>query len=505
MALKALGGKWLAKWVVQQDNKGIAEPGNTQEQVLQQLLAKGRKTVFGAQHNLDTVQSHADFRQQVPIRGYEDLRPYIDQIIEGAPDILWPGRPRYLAKTSGTTSGAKYIPVTDDSIPNHIRGARNTLLHYIEDTGNTSFLQGHMIFLSGNPTLEQKNGILTGRLSGIVNHHVPGYLQRNQVPSYATNCLEDWEAKVEGIIDETLRASMSLISGIPPWVQTYFDKLTARTGKSVSELFPDFSVMVHGGVNFAPYRERMMASIGKGVDTLETFPASEGFFAFQDTQQEEGMRLVINDGIFYEFVPLDEIHQANPTRLTLEAVETNRQYALVVSNKAGLWAYNVGDTVKFVSKYPHRVVVTGRIKHYISAFGEHVIAEEVEHAIREAAQLAGAHIAEFTVAPNITPAEGHPRHEWYIEFAEEPDNLETFRQALDAAMCRQNIYYRDLIASGILEKLHIRKLRSSGFHAYLKAQGRLGGQNKPPHLANDRHIADELEYFLESTSEAYFP
>jgi hypothetical protein len=505
MALKALGGKWLAKWVVQQDKKGIAEPSNTQEQVLQQLLAKGRKTVFGEQHNLTSIQSHADFRQQVPIRSYEELRPYIDQIIEGAPDVLWPGQPRYLAKTSGTTSGAKYIPVTDDSIPNHIRGARNTLLHYIEDTGNTSFLQGHMIFLSGNPTLEPKNGILTGRLSGIVNHHVPAYLQRNQVPSYATNCLEDWEAKVEGIIDETLRANMSLISGIPPWVQTYFDKLMARTGKSVSELFPEFSVMVHGGVNFSPYRERMMASIGKSVDTLETFPASEGFFAFQDTQQEQGMRLIINDGIFYEFVPLSEVHQANPTRLTIDDVETNRHYALIVSNKAGLWAYNVGDTVKFISKYPHRIVVTGRIKHYISAFGEHVIAEEVEHAIQEAAQEAGAHIAEFTVAPNITPAEGYPRHEWYIEFAEDPDNFEAFRQALDAAICRQNIYYRDLIDSGILEKLHIRKIRSSGFHAYLKAQGKLGGQNKPPHLANDRHIADELEHFLASNSEAYYP
>lgn len=495
----------MAKWVTQRESKWGINPGAAQEQVFHQLLDKGKKTEFGKDHQFDRIRNHADFRQQVPIRDYESLRPYLDRVIAGEKDILWPGRPRYLAKTSGTTSGAKYIPVTDDSIPNHIRGARNALLFYIEDTGNTGFLKGNMIFLSGNPELERKNGILTGRLSGIVNHHVPTYLQQNQVPSYATNCLNDWEDKIEAIIDETLKANMTLISGIPPWIQTYFDKLIERTGQSVASLFPDFSVMVHGGVNFSPYHERMMASIGQPVDTIETFPASEGFFAFQDTQQAEGMRLIVNDGIFYEFVPLAEVNNENPTRLTLEEVETERNYALIVSNNAGLWAYNVGDTVKFVSKCPHRLVVTGRIQHFISAFGEHVIAEEVEHAIKEAAQVNNAKITEFTVAPQINPTEGQPRHEWYIEFAEEPENYENFRQNLDDAMCRQNIYYRDLVESGILEKLHIRKVRPSGFYAYMKAHGKLGGQNKPPHLANDRRIADEMEEFLNSASKAYFP
>lgn len=505
MAIKAIGGKWLAKWVVQREAWWASRPSYAQEQVFNQLLGEGRKTAFGKDHNLQSVKSHADFRKAVPIRDYEGLRPYIERITAGEADVLWPRQPRYLAKTSGTTSGAKYIPITDDSIPNHIRGARNALLYYIEDTGNTDFLQGHMIFLSGNPELDMYNGILAGRLSGIVNHHVPAYLQRNQVPSYATNCLDDWETKIEAIIDETLKADMTLISGIPPWVQTYFDKLIARTGKSISDIFPDFSVMVHGGVNFNPYRDRMLTSIGDSIDTIETFPASEGFFAFQDTQQEAGMRLVANDGIFYEFVPLSEVNNANPTRLTLDEVKTDQHYALIVSNNAGLWAYNVGDTVKFISKYPHRLVVTGRIKHFISAFGEHVIAEEVERAIQEACSLSGGRITEFTVAPNITPLGGLPRHEWYIEFAEDPDNLEAFRQALDSAMCRQNMYYQDLVSSGILDQLHIRKIQPSGFHAYLKAQGKLGGQNKPPHLANDRHIANELDNFLMASPEAHFP
>ena len=505
MTLKTLGGKWLSKWIVQRESGMDKRPGAQQEAVFQNLVQKGKHTRFGADHHFSAIQHPSDFQDKVPIRGYEAIRTYLDQTINGEKDILWPGRPKYLAKTSGTTSGAKYIPITHDSIPNHIRGARNALLHYIYDTGNTSFLKGHMIFLSGNPELKEKNGMLTGRLSGIVNHHVPSYLQQNQVPSYETNCLEDWEQKIEGIIRETLKANMTLISGIPPWIQTYFDRLYEQTGKTVADIFPHFSVLVHGGVNFSPYRERLMASIGKEVDTIETFPASEGFFAFQDTQEETGMRLILNDGIFYEFVPLSEINSDHPTRLTIDEVETGQHYALIVSNNAGLWAYNVGDTVKFVSKYPHKVVVTGRIKHFISAFGEHVIGEEVEQAIREAANSSNAQVTEFTVAPRITPKEGLPRHEWYIEFASEPANMQHFREALDSAMRRQNIYYRDLVESGILDHLHIRKVKSSGFHAYLKHKGKLGGQNKPPHLANDRHIVDELEPFLSSPADAFYP
>lgn len=505
MTLKTIGGKWLAKWVVEKEKGRDKQPETVQEQVFNNLLQKGSKTIFGADHSYPSIKNHSDFRSRVPIRSYEELRPYLDRTIAGEKDVLWPGYPRYLAKTSGTTSGAKYIPITQDSIPNHIRGARDALLHYIYDTGNTDFLKGNMIFLSGNPELGKKNGILAGRLSGIVNHHVPSYLQQNQVPCYDTNCIQDWEQKIEGIIEETLSVRMSLISGIPPWIQTYFDKLHERTGKKIGELFPYFSVMVHGGVNFSPYRERMMDSIGKTIDTIETFPASEGFFAFQDTQEEPGMRLILNDGIFYEFVPLEEIHSSNPTRLTINEVETDRHYCLIVSNNAGLWAYNVGDTVKFISKYPHKLVVTGRIKHFISAFGEHVIGEEVEHAIKEATEQTNAQVAEFTVAPQVNPEQGLPRHEWYIEFAAEPDSMEHFRELLDNAMCRQNFYYEDLVKSGIMDQLHIRKVQPSGFHSYMKTVGKLGGQNKPPHLSNDRHIVDELDQFLFTPSEAYYP
>lgn len=504
MSIKSAGGRLLAKWIVSQDRKWASHPEATQEAVFQDLIRKGKNTIFGREHGFHDIQNHADFRQKVPVRDYEGLRPYIDQIINGQSDVLWPGKPAYLAKTSGTTSGAKHIPITKASIPNHINSARDALLHYIHETGQSGFLNGNMIFLSGSPVLERKGGILTGRLSGIVNHHVPSYLQKNQVPTYATNCIEDWEEKLQAIIRETLQADMSLISGIPPWVQTYFDELVSQTGKSIADLFPNFSLMVHGGVNFDPYSERLFATIGKEVDTIETFPASEGFFAFQDSQEEPGLRLNLNSGIFYEFIPLDEVHNENPTRLTVGEVETQKHYALVVSNNAGLWAYNVGDTVKFVSKNPCKIEVTGRIKHFISAFGEHVIAEEVEHAMTEAAKNTGTRVSEFTVAPRVTPEEGLPRHEWYIEFEQEPDSLEALRNALDKKMCEQNIYYRDLIESKILEPLHIKKVQPNGFNAYMKAIGKLGGQNKPARLANDRSIADELDHYL-LTNEREFP
>lgn len=497
MGIKSLGGKLLADYVTKQAQKWAYKPFETQQQVFRDLVKKGKNSSFGADHNFRQIQSYADFKKQVPVYGYEDLRPYIERIKQGEKDVLWPGFPAYFAKTSGTTSGAKYIPITKDSIPNHIHSARNALLHYIKDTGNTDFINGKMIFLSGSPVLERVGGILTGRLSGIVNHHVPSYLQKNKVPSYETNCIEDWDQKLEAIIRETINEDMTLISGIPPWIQTYFDQLFAKTGKPIKDIFPNLSVLVHGGVNFEPYRPRLEDSIGKKIDTIETFPASEGFFAYQVSQEDEGMLLNLNSGIFYEFIPMEEVHKDDPERLTIEQVETNKHYALVISNNAGLWAYNVGDTIKFTSKNPYKVKVTGRVKHFTSAFGEHVIAEEVERGITSAARDTGAEIAEFTVAPVINPVEGLPHHEWFIEFNRLPTDMSQFREKLDQAMREQNIYYDDLVGSGILEKLHIRLVKKEGFNDYMRAIGKLGGQNKLPRLANDRSIADDLEAYTD--------
>ncbi len=470
-----------------------------QDAILKYLLKTGKNTDFGRDHQFSAVSNHQEFAQAVPLRDYEQFKPYIASIKEGKQNVLWKGKPIYLAKTSGTTSGVKYIPITKESIPNHINTARNALLCYMAETGNSAFANGKMIFLSGSPELERIAGIPTGRLSGIVNHHIPSYLRSNQLPSYETNCIEDWEAKLDRIVTETINKDMTLISGIPPWMQMYFDRLHEKSGKKIADLFPNFSVMVQGGVNFEPYKAKLFETVGKRIDSIELFPASEGFFAFQDSQSAEGLLLNTNSGIFYEFVPAAEIFSENPTRLKLEQVEVGVNYALIINSNAGLWGYNLGDTVRFVSTNPYRLVVSGRIKHFISAFGEHVIGEEVEHAMLQAAAQFGAKITEFTVAPMIVQqGQGKSYHEWMVEFEQAPDQLEAFADCLDQQLRDKNVYYDDLIRGNILDRLKISLVRKNGFIDYMKQIGKLGGQNKVPRLSNDRNLANGLEAFLQS-------
>lgn len=496
MNLKSLLAKPFAQYIHKQIRRNSSNALSDQDAILKQLLKVGKGTVFGKDHLLEAVHSHEELRQAVPIRDYELLKLYINQVKEGKENVLWKGKPIYFAKTSGTTSGVKYIPITKDSIPNHINTARNALLCYMAETGNSAFAGGKMIFLSGSPELERVGGIPTGRLSGIVNHHIPSYLRTNQLPSYETNCIEDWETKLDKIVAETIHKDMSLISGIPPWMQMYFDRLIEKSGKKVGELFPNFSVMVQGGVNFEPYRAKLFESIGRKVDSIELFPASEGFFAFQDSQEAEGLLLNTNSGIFFEFIPAGEIFSENPTRLSLKDVKVGQNYALIINSNAGLWGYNIGDTVKFLSTEPYRLVVTGRIKHFISAFGEHVIGEEVEAALLKAATATGASIVEFTVAPMIAQGEGKSYHEWFIEFEKEPDDMGAFIEQTDNNLREKNVYYDDLIKGNILQRLQITKIRKNGFIDYMRSIGKLGGQNKVPRLSNDRILADGLSSFI---------
>lgn len=483
----------LAKYIVSQEKKWMADPIGVQKKWLQKLVEKAANTRFGIDHNFKDIHDYNDFKAAVPIRDYEGLRPYIDRITKGEKDVLWPGKPLYFAKTSGTTSGTKYIPISHDSIDNHINSARNAILFYIQQTRKSAFLDHGLIFLSGSPVLHEVAGIKTGRLSGISNHHVPAYLRTNQLPSYDTNCIEDWETKLEKIIDETITQRMGLISGIPPWVQMYFDRIIERTGRPIKDVFPDFSLLIYGGVNFEPYRARLFESIGKTVDSIETYPASEGFIAYQDSQEEEGLLLLLNTGIFYEFIPLDSYFSDSPPRLGLEDVELGKSYALIINNNAGLWGYSIGDTVRFVSLNPYRVVVSGRIKHFISAFGEHVIGEEVERALQRTMEKhPEAVVTEFTVAPMVTPTEGLPYHEWLVEFSKEPNNQDQFAADLDREMTQLNIYYDDLIRGAILRPLVITPLKPGAFVEFMKSEGKLGGQNKVPRLSNDRKIADKI-------------
>ena len=494
MGLKSLLAKPFADYIAKRVYDAAKNAVANQEKIMMELVQTAAQTQFGKDHHFSNVRNYEDFKAAVPVRDYEALRFYIDKMVDGESDVLWPGKPLYLAKTSGTTSGVKYIPLTKASIPNHINSARNALLMYVHETRNTDFISGKMIFLQGSPVLGEKNGIKTGRLSGIVYHFVPGYLLRNRMPSYTINCIEDWETKVEAIAHETLSEKMSLISGIPPWVLMYFEKLTAISGKkTVQEIFPDFSLFVYGGVNYEPYRSKIEAIVGKKIPSIETYPASEGFIAYQDSQNAEGLLLNVDSGIFFEFIPAGEIFNDNPTRVMLKDVQLGVNYALILNNNAGLWGYNIGDTIKFVSLNPYRIVVSGRIKHFISAFGEHVIGEEVEYALLKAAEEEQIEIVEFTVAPQVNPESGLPYHEWFIEFGTQPSNLTTFAAKVDEHLQHKNIYYKDLITGKILRSLEITLVKEGGFRNFMKAKGKLGGQNKVARLSNDRLIADELK------------
>ena len=493
MSLKSLAARIFAKNIARKTAKWAGEPLKSQEKVFKHLIRNAQNTKFGIDHNFKQIKSHSEFVNEVPIRDYEALREYVEQAVGGKENVLWPGKPIYFAKTSGTTSGAKYIPITSESIKEQVLASRNAILNYIHETGNSDFVDGKWIFLQGSPELQEKNGIKLGRLSGISAHYVPNYLQKNRLPSWETNCIEDWETKVEKIVEETIKEDMTLIAGIPSWVQMYFEKLKSTSDKNIGILFKNFKLFIYGGVNYEPYRAKFEELIGRRVDSIELFPASEGFFAYQNSQKEEGMLLLLDSGIFYEFVKADEFFEDQPKRLTIGEVELNTNYVMIISTNAGLWGYNLGDTVRFISTNPYKIVVTGRIKHFISAFGEHVIAKEVEVAMQKAVEACDASINEFTVAPQITPEEDElPYHEWFIEFERKPSEMSKFIEILDTSLQQQNSYYFDLIDGKILQRLKITSIKKGGFHEFMKSIGKLGGQNKVQRLSNDRSVADKL-------------
>lgn len=494
MSIKSFIAKRVARLYANKIKKWRNDPFTYQDSIFSYNLSVGAQTVFGKDHGLDQVNNYEDYKKAVPLREYESFRDYVDRIIAGEKDVLWKGMPKYMAKTSGTTSGVKYIPVSEEGMPTFINAGRIALAMYINETGDASWVNGGLIFIQGSPELQQVGAVTAGRMSGITYHHIPSYFRKNLTPTYATNIIDDWETKVDKICDETLQKDMTVIGGIPPWVLMYFEQLIKKTGKkTVGEIFPNFNVYVYGGVNFTPYRNQFRDAIGRDIAYIETYNASEGFIAFQDEQSAEGMLLNVDGGIFYEFVPAEEIHDENPTRLRLQEVEVGPNYAIILNTNSGLWGYIIGDTVRFVSVNPYRVVVTGRTKHFISAFGEHVISEEVDDAIQTVADQLKLGIIEFTVAPQVNPKPGElPYHEWFVEFVEEPANLSAFAAQVDKILCEKNIYYKDLIQGSMLQPLIIRPIPKDGFRNYMKSKGKLGGQNKMPRLSNDRKYAEEL-------------
>ncbi len=465
-----------------------------QKKIFRKFIDKAAQTTFGKDHHFDQISNLRDYRQRVPIRDYEDFIPYLSRIQAGQKDVLWPGLPKYLAKTSGTTSGVKFIPLTKDSIKNHINSAKYCLFHYIRQYPQTGIFDGKMLFLSGSPELIFQNKIAIGRLSGIVNHEIPAWFQKNKLPDFETNCIEPWERKIDALVESISTKDIRVLSGIPPWIQMFCEKLLSYTGKNhVIDIFPNLELYIHGGVNYSPYKQKINQLIGKEISLLETYPASEGFIAYQNDFVEDGMQLVVNDGIFYEFIEKDNIYSNPDKRLSLEEVFLNVDYAIVLSTNAGLWSYLIGDLVRFVSLQPFKIKVSGRISQFISAFGEHVISSEIDKAISMAQLKHHFQVVEFTVAPQVSPNDNrNPYHEWFIEFSEIPKNLNEIANTINHHLCELNSYYKDLIEGKLLDTLKIRPIRKNGFLDYMRKVGKLGEQFKVHRLSNDRVMADVL-------------
>ena len=491
-SFKSILSLFFARYIVKKNNRWKNNAVEHQKKIMHLLISDAKNTLFGKDHFFKKISNYEAFKKNIPIRDYEGLKNYISLIKDGKKNILWPGKPIYFCKTSGTTSGTKFIPLTKESISCHLNPARDAILSYIDETKNASIVDGKMIFLQGSPKLDNTSGILTGRLSGIVAHHIPFYLKKNRLPSFQNNCIEKWEEKVDAIVDETFEKDMSLISGIPPWVQMYFEKLNLKSGRLIKELFPNFKLFIYGGVNYEPYRKTFKRLIGGDVDSVEVYPASEGFIAYQDSQKEKGMILCVNNGIFYEFIKRDDFFKENPKRINLSSVVIGVDYVIILNTNAGLWGYNLGDTVKFVSTNPYRIIVSGRLKHFTSAFGEHVITQEVEESMNNTISAISAEIKEFHVAPNTDPKKGLPSHQWFIEFSKEPEDMSLFEKTLDHELQEKNSYYKDLVNGAVLKQLEVIKIKKSGFNDYMSSIGKLGGQNKTPRLSNDRSIADKL-------------
>ena len=489
MGLKSKVVQILAPRIARQVYAAHSRAGEGQRKMLERLVHQSQHVSYLKDLEISISDNAQSISEKLPIVDYEDIRSYVDRVRQGEKDVLWKGLPKYWAKTSGTTSGAKYIPLTRESMPDHIRAARNALFCLIADGLSPDFFDGDMIFLQGSPALTYENNIAVGRLSGIVYHHVPSWLQKNRQPSFKVNCIEDWEAKVEQIAADTSTLDMRLISGIPPWCINYFEKLLHHSSKeNLLELFPNLSVFAYGGVQYAPYKASVDRLIGAEIQGMETYPASEGFIAFQDKTKHEGLLLNLESNIVFQFVALNDWGKSSAKKLFIDEVELGVNYAVVLTSNAGLWSYSLGDTIRFVSKAPYRLEVTGRVKHYISAFGEHVIGEEVERAMQAAKKDLSLSVREFTVAPEVNPSEGKPYHEWFIEFEEDPSNaeLERLSNYLDKHLRQQNTYYNDLRSGEMLACAKIRRIVPQGFEKAMRASGQWGGQSKVKRLANDR-------------------
>jgi hypothetical protein len=487
-------------WTIEQ---WMNDPVNTQFTVWQDLIAAGQYTVFGRLFQFSRIQSLAEFKKQVPIQEYEDLKPFIDRMMKGEENVLWNTPISWFAKSSGTTSDkSKFIPVSEESLKdNHYRASKDVLSFYYVSHPESDLLTGKGLVIGGSHQINSMNDdVHYGDLSAVVLQNSPFWASWIRTPDLSIALMDEWEHKIEMLAQATIQENVTSMAGVPTWLIVLLKRILEITGKpNIREVWPSLELYLHGGVSFIPYREQFERLIGGPVNYLEMYNASEGFFAAQDDREKEGMLLMCDHGIFYEFMPVSEYGSSHPRTLQLDEVETGKNYALVITTNGGLWRYLIGDTIQFTSLHPFRIKVSGRLKHYINAFGEEVIVDNTDKAIAIASQQTGAVVNDYTAAPVYFSESSNGAHEWLIEFEKEPGNLQEFIYELDTALKNINSDYEAKRHKDIALRMPlVQAFPKNTFNNWLGSKGKLGGQHKVPRLSNDRLVLEEILQFAAS-------
>jgi hypothetical protein len=473
-------------------------PFDVQREQLFKLMSQAEDTEWGKKHDFKNIESIKQFQDRVPIQTYEDIKPYIDRLLKGERDILWPGTMKWFAKSSGTTSDkSKFIPVSKEALENcHFRGGKDSLALYFSSFPNSKMFSGKGLVLGGSQQINKiNNKSFFGDLSAILIDNMPFWTFFVRAPNQDIALIAEWEEKLEKISENTINENITNMNGVPSWIMVLLKHILDKTGKdNMLEVWPNMELFIHGGVSFGPYKDQFEKLFpSKDMHYMEVYNASEGFFAIQDSPYTKDMLLMLDYGVFYEFIPFEDLDEENPRAYTIEEVETDKNYAMVISTNGGLWRYMIGDTVRFTSLYPHRIKISGRTKHFINAFGEEVIIDNAEKALKSACEKTGANVKEYTAAPVFMGTETKGKHEWLIEFENEPSDLDYFTTILDNALQSLNSDYEAKRYKDItLDPLTIKKAKPGLFYTWMKQRGKLGGQNKVPRLVNNRQYIDEL-------------
>mgnify|MGYP006292724321 FL=1 len=473
-------------------------PMEVQESVFFSLIEQAQKTKWGEQHGYSGIRSIQQFREKVPIQTYEDIEPYVERLRNGEKDVLWPGTTKWFAKSSGTTSSkSKFIPVTKISLETcHFRGGRDVMALYNDNYPENEVFTGKTLTLGGSHQINNfSNDSYYGDLSAILIENLPFWTQFLKTPRPDVALMEEWEEKLEKMTEITVKENVTSLAGVPSWFLVLIRHILNETGKkNLLEVWPNLELFIHGGINFTPYRQQYQDLIPSGqMHYMETYNASEGFFGIQDDPSSSSMLLMLDYGVFYEFMPMSELGKENPQTLVLDEVELNTDYALIISTNGGLWRYMIGDTIRFTSRYPFKIIISGRTKHFINAFGEEIIIDNATRSLDAACQATGAVIKEFTAGPLYMSAGSKGGHQWLIEFEKAPDSVEKFRDVLDQTLQEVNSDYEAKRYKNItLGPPEVVVARESLFFDWMKARNKLGGQNKVPRLANNRDYIDDL-------------